>query len=443
MIHSVINTLVQGQKEWERRTFDYRASLMMRYKELLSEHQETLAQLICDEVGKVIWEARQEVLIMQKKIDVSIEAFMERCDTLEADLPNGKSITRHRAHGIVVVLGPFNFPGHLPNGHCVPALLAGNAVVLKPSEKAPKTAEKMVSLMHEAGVPETVIQVVQGGAEVAHELITHSETHAIFFTGSSKVGKHIESLAHAYPRKCVALEMGGNNPLILSSYTDIQAAALVVIQSAFITTGQRCTCARRLIVVDTPENRALIQRVSEIASTLKIGKDETCFMGPLVSDEQARHIMTIYDSIKHLGAKPLLEPKYLGTAMISPGLLDVTGISLLDEEYFGPMSFVTYVRDFNSAVEEANNTAYGLAAGIVSVSRDEYDTFRYAHHAGILNWNVPTTGASSRSPFGGVGLSGNFRPSAYYAADYCAYPVASIESDLVLLPTSLPPGVTL
>ena len=216
-----------------------------------------------------------------------------------------------------------------------------------------------------------------------------------------------------------------------------------MVQSAFITTGQRCTCARRIIVLDTPENKVLIQRVVDIAKTLKVGRDETCFMGPLVSREQADHIVKVYEETLSKGANELLATVHTRDALISPGLLDVTGIQMPDEEYFGPLSFVTYVPDFDSAIQEANKTAYGLAAGIVSMSRDEYDTFRYAHHAGIINWNVPTTGASSRSPFGGVGLSGNFRPSAYYAADYCAYPVASIESTSVELPKTLPPGVTL
>jgi succinylglutamic semialdehyde dehydrogenase len=439
---AVIKRLVEGQKEWAFLSLEDRVAVLMRYKDLLIQHHDEIAQLIHDEVGKVIWEAKQEAAIMPKKIDASLDAFQDRCKQLSSDLPHGRSITRHRPHGVVVVLGPFNFPAHLPNGHCVPALLAGNAVVLKPSEKAPKTAEKMVSLMHLAGIPENVIQIVHGGADCANELIHHPDTHAIFFTGSSKVGKHIESVAQQYPRKCVALEMGGNNPLIVSSYEDMNAAALVIIQSAFITTGQRCTCARRLIVIDSPENRALMDNVVSVASTIKVGRDPDAFMGPLVSEAQAEHIVSVFDQTVKQGGVPMLAPRHLGSAVITPGVIDVTTLKMPDEEYFGPLSFVTYVTTFEEAVEEANNTAYGLSAGILSTSRHEYDRFRMAHHAGLINWNVPTTGASSRAPFGGVGLSGNFRPSAYYAADYCAYPVASIESDTAVLPKTLPPGVS-
>ena len=443
MIESVVARLVNGQQDWERRSYDDRVAGLNAYKALLESHRDDLAHLIHEEVGKVLWEAQQEVAVMIKKIDVSIEAIADRFLPLEADLPHGKSLTRYRAHGVVCVLGPFNFPGHLPNGHAVPALLAGNAVILKPSDKAPKTAEKMVALMHEAGIPEDVIQVVHGGAEVAAILVEHPDVHAIFFTGSSKVGKHIESIAQNHPKKCVALEMGGNNPLIISSYDDLKAAALVVVQSAFITTGQRCTCERRLMVIDTPENRHLIDTVVQIASQLKVGREPDAFMGPLVSAEQADFICETYESVKAKGAKEVLAPHHTGDGIITPGFLDVTGLELPDEEYFGPLSFITYVSDIDDAIRVANDTAYGLAAGIVSVSRDEYDNFRFSHHAGIINWNVPTTGASSRSPFGGVGLSGNFRPSAYFAADYCAYPVASIESESVRLPKSLPPGVVL
>jgi succinylglutamic semialdehyde dehydrogenase len=231
--------------------------------------------------------------------------------------------------------------------------------------------------------------------------------------------------------------MGGNNPLIADTgyLADLAAAAQLTVESAFISAGQRCTCARRLIVIDSPKASEFIDTVVELAKGLRIANpfaEPAPFMGPLASEKFANAVIDAQKDLLASGAAPLLpaRPLNLGPAYVSPGILDVTDVAdLPDEEVFGPLLKVIRVDDLDAAIAAANATRFGLAAGMLSDSRE-----RYAHayprlRAGIINWNAALTGASSAAPFGGIGDSGNLRPSAFLAADYCAYPVASIERD--------------
>jgi succinylglutamic semialdehyde dehydrogenase len=359
----------------------------------------------------------------------------------------GLSVTRHKPHGVLAVFGPFNFPGHLPNGHIVPALLAGNTVVLKPSELTPWVAEEMVKIWKEAGLPNGVINVVQGGPEVGKYLIRHPGINGVLFTGSWKTGKIIsEELVH-YPQKILALELGGNNPLIVGKINDSKAGAYVAAQSAFITSGQRCTCARRVIVPEGKEGDLFLDDLKEFIKKIHIGKfDEKPepFMGPLISSDAAQKMIEAQDMLIKKGAKPLLkmERKDDNSAFITPGLIDVTAVKdRPDDEFFGPLLQVIRVKDLASAIQEANQTGYGLTAGIISDSREEYETVLREVRAGLINWNTPLTGAYGSAPFGGVGQSGNYRPSGYYAVDYCSFPVASVEKEKLSLPNTLSPGI--
>ncbi|MEQ1516244.1 MAG: aldehyde dehydrogenase family protein, partial [Usitatibacteraceae bacterium] len=230
---------------------------------------------------------------------------------------------------------------------------------------------------------------------------------------------------------------------------NLDATVHHIIQSAFISAGQRCTCARRLIVPAGPAGDALIARLVEVTSRLKVGAFDDAdapFMGAVISTAAAGKLLHAQQALIAQGAKVLLEMKSLkaGTALLSPGILDVTSLTNLpDEEHFGPLLQVTRYRDFEKALCIANNTRYGLAAGLLSESTEEYATFLKHIRAGIVNRNRPLTGASSAAPFGGIGASGNHRASAYYAADYCAYPQASLESATLTLPDKLSPGITL
>jgi len=434
---------------WRQLSFKDRCNVVLAFKEKLALKQLALATVISDETGKPLWETKQEVGAMLGKIDISIEAHLNRCGDTIKEMGDRVSVIRHQPHGIVVVLGPFNFPGHLPNGHIIPALLAGNVVLFKPSEFTPKVAEMMMAIWLDAGLPSGVINMVHGGKYIGQSLVNHPSVKAVFFTGSSAVGQFLKTTLIDNPDKILALEMGGNNPLIVTSYSNVDAVILNIIQSAYITAGQRCTCARRLIVVQDSQTDALLNKLATAIKRIKVGvytnKPEP-FMGPLVQPMMKTMLLQAEADYIKDGAKslvPFTEPIKTGS-FLTPALLDISSVpNFRDTEYFGPMLVVTRVTCMEDALIAANRTKYGLSAGLLSDSDDDYNYFYNTIKAGIVNRNVPTTGASSGAPFGGIKASGNYRPSAYYAADYCSYPVSSIESKHVWMPEALPPGVTL
>jgi succinylglutamic semialdehyde dehydrogenase len=435
-------------EDWALRPLEERIAICQRFRDLLKEHAEELAGIIAEEVGKPLWEARTEVATMANKIDISVQSYGARTGETASRVADGNAVLRHRPHGVFAVFGPYNFPGHLPNGHIVPALIAGNTIVFKPSEYAPRTAVKTVQLWEQAGLPKGVLNLVNGGRETGVALGQDPDVDGVLFTGSSQTGAALHKQFGGQPGKMLALEMGGNNPLVVWDIKDIDAAVHHAVMSAFISAGQRCTCARRLIVQDTPQGQAFIERLVEVAARLAVGPshaDPQPFMGPVVSAAVAARLVKAQEMMEQKGGKVLLRMRQLDpdTGFVTAGIVDVTGVQgIPDEEWFGPLLQVIRVQDFDSAVKAANATQYGLAAALLSPSEELWKRFAVKARAGIVNWNRPTTGAASSAPFGGVGKSGNHRPSAYYAADYCAYPVASIETAEIEMPAKLSPGLT-
>ena len=434
--------------DWADTPLDKRVAVCVRFRDLLKENAELLAATIAEEVGKPLWEARTEVATMANKVDISIQAYGARTGATAAKVADGTAVLRHRPHGVFGVFGPYNFPGHLPNGHIVPALIAGNTVVFKPSEYAPRTAIITVQLWERAGVPAGVINLVNGGRDTGVAL-GQADLDGVLFTGSCQTGVALHKQFGGQPGKMLALEMGGNNPLVVWDIKDIEAAVHHTVMSAFISAGQRCTCARRLIVQDSPQGDAFIARLVQVASTLTVGASNAepqPFMGPVVSSQVAAKLVQAQADMVAKGGLPLLQMRQLDPAagFVTAGIVDVThAVGIPDEEWFGPLLQVIRVGDFGSAIKVANATEFGLAAGLLSKDKTLWERFATHARAGIINWNRPTTGAASSAPFGGVGKSGNHRPSAYYAADYCAYPVASIETSELELPAKLSPGLHL
>ena len=432
---------------WAGLPLDNRLAICTRFRDLLKANTEPLARLISEEVGKPWWEARTEVASMANKIDISIQAYRARTGQTTATIADGEAVLRHRPHGVFGVFGPYNFPGHLPNGHIVPALIAGNTLVFKPSEYAPRTAIKTVELWIEAGLPAGVLNLVNGGRDTGVALARHATLDGILFTGSYQTGAALHRQFAGQVGKMLALEMGGNNALAIWDVADVDAAVHHAVFSAFVSAGQRCTCARRLIVADTPQGNTIVQRLVQVAAKIRVGKadqEPAPFMGPVVSAPIAARLLQAQGDLIALGGKSLLEMRQLevGTGFLSPGIVDMTGVAAVpDEEWFGPLLQVIRVPDFDAALAAVNATEYGLAAGLLSDDEALWKKFLLHARAGIVNWNRPTTGAASTAPFGGIGKSGNHRPSAYYAADYCAYPVATIENSVLAMPKQLSPGL--
>ncbi|PWU31365.1 succinylglutamate-semialdehyde dehydrogenase [Pseudomonas sp. RW407] len=434
---------------WARRPLEERIAVLEAFAATLKARGDELARAIGEETGKPLWEATTEVTSMVNKVAISVQAYRERTGTKSGPLADATAVLRHKPHGVVAVFGPYNFPGHLPNGHIVPALLAGNAVIFKPSELTPKVAELTLRAWIDAGLPAGVLNLVQGARDTGVALAGHAGIDGLFFTGSSRTGNLLHSQFGGQPQKILALEMGGNNPLIVDEVRDVDAAVYTIIQSAFISAGQRCTCARRLLVPAGAWGDALLARLVAVSASIKVGRfDEqpAPFMGSVISLAAAEHLLKAQEHLLANGAVALLamSQPLEGAALLTPGILDVTAVSERpDEEFFGPLLQVIRYAGFDEAVREANATQYGLAAGLLSDSRERFEGFLLESRAGIVNWNKQLTGAASSAPFGGIGASGNHRPSAYYAADYCAYPVASLESESLALPATLTPGVSL
>lgn len=446
-IQLAIDSANKAFNYWSELKLETRIEYLKKYIEILKEDKEELAKSIAYEVGKPLWEAITEVNSMIGKLEPSIEAFNLRNKTMVMNLSNGsQSITRFKPHGAVAIIGPYNFPGHMPNGHILAALLAGNTVILKPSEKVPFTSEKVMELWEKADLPVGVINMVQGDKQVGESLCLNRDINGVLFTGSREAGQRIEELC--LHKKICALEMGGNSPLIVWDTSNIDGAVIATIQSSFITSGQRCSSARRLIVPNNEFGDEFLSRLVEVSKKIKIGKVEDYpepFMGPMKSKELADNVINKQNNLIQNGAEVLLESKKideLGEAYITPGIIDVTKVwHKEDEEIIGPFIQVTRVDEFDEAIKTANDTCYGLAAGIFTEDRILYEIFEKSIKAGVISWNRQLTGASKSAPFGGIKDSGNYRPSGFLATDYCVYTTASIESEKIQSLENLPKGI--
>jgi succinylglutamic semialdehyde dehydrogenase len=447
-VEQAVKAARKAFKSWSLLAYPERLAQVKKFGEVLLTFKSELAEAISQETGRPLWETTAEVGGMVGKIGISEKAFAERTGTVESEMAGSKAYIRHKPHGVVAVFGPYNFPGHLPNGHIIPALLAGNTVVFKPSELTPKVAEITLKAWLESGLPDGVINLVQGEVDTGIALAGNPDIDGLFFTGSSNTGHLLHKQFAGQPGKILALEMGGNNPLIVNGVSDIDAVVHDLVQSAFITTGQRCTCARRIFIEQGEQGDAIIQRFIDVSKRIKIGHyddQDTPFFGSLISEKAALDMLAAQKKLIDLGGKPLLKLKHLepGTGFVSAGIIDMTGVeNVPDEEYFGPLVKVYRYQHFDHALELANQTQFGLSAALLSDNQQTYDKFFAASRAGIVNWNRPTTGANSQAPFGGIGASGNHRASAYYAADYCAYPISSVENSKVTMPEKLSPGLT-
>ncbi len=434
-VDDVVGRARRAWPAWAAQPLSTRMELVRRFANEVRKENEKLATLIARETGKPLWEARTEVESVINKVEISIRAYADRTSQRKLDnAMQGTAALRHKPHGVMAVLGPYNFPAHLPNGHIVPALIAGNAIIFKPSEKTPATGELLAQCFHRAGISAAIVQVLIGGPEEGQALVAHDGVDGVLFTGSAHVGIAINRKLAARPDKIVALEMGGNNPMVVWDTPKITDAAALVIQSAFTSAGQRCSAGRRLIIKSSMYDE-VIAEVKRLADRIIVGApfDEPApFMGPVIDNASADGLTESFLYLLSHGGKAikhLIRPRD-DLPFLSPSIIDVTNVKdRPDVELFGPLLQVVRVSDFDEAIAEANNTRFGLAASLIGGNPQDYNRFWANIRAGVINWNRPTNGASSAAPFGGVGLSGNHRPSAYYAADYCAYPVASNEME--------------
>lgn len=430
---------------WRGLSFDARRAYLERWREACVRHAGRLAAAISREVGKVKWEAELEAKIVAEKVSITLEErVLARVAGFEVAAGAGKTgICAFRPHGVITVLGPYNFPAHLPNGHIVPALLVGNTVVFKPSEKGASVGQLLAEIAHEVGFPAGVFNVVQGGGAIASRLATHPEVDGVLFTGSFPVGRRILEANLDTPGRLTALEMGGSNPAYISANADLRRAAIECVRAAYATTGQRCTCTRRILVDERVIDR-FVPMFMKLASTLMIAAADDgvpAFMGPLVTGEARDAVLRAQAALANRG-RLLLEASPLDREgfFLAPGAVELDRFRVEDEgdEIFGPFVQFARARDLDDAIQQANATRFGLAASIFTQDEREWRAFREGSRAGCVNWNTGTAGASSKLPFGGTGRSGNHRPAGAFAVDACAYPVATmIDSAELVIPQGM------
>lgn len=419
---------------WSETSLDERREIVLRFKEIVLANKGKLGELIACETGKVLWDANGEAGAVAGKVDISLKSYIDRTGSSSTDTAFGRADLQHRPHGVMAVLGPYNFPAHLPNGQIIPAVIAGNTVVYKPSEHCPAVGEFMAGLYEQAGFPPGVINMVQGARDTGAAVLDHESVDGVLFTGAAGTGKFIHEKFGGRPEIILALELGGNNPLLLWDVADVQAAASIIVQSAFITSGQRCTCARRILLPEGKAGDVVQDAVVAMVESMKIGAwddDVEAFIGPVISEGIAGHVV---ERAHKLGGNVIRQAEIMerGPAFIRPGIVDVTGVKVPDEEIFGPVMQIIRVASLEAGITEANNTRFGLSAGLISDDPKNWEVFRRKIRAGVVNFNRPTTGAAGFLPFGGPGASGNHCPGAYYAADFCAWPMASQIADTVV-----------
>lgn len=448
---------------WAAFPHEKRFAVLRRFQEICKARQADMAELICDETGKAMWESKAEASLLASKVDITLDesehAGLRRVSGYEVPLNETKSgRCWFRPHGVMAVLGPFNFPAHLPNGHIIPALAMGNTVIFKPSDKSPAVGQLLTQFLHEAlqaeGAPPGVVNMIQGGADIASALVTHEGIDGILFTGSWPVGRKILEANLDRPGRIVALELGGNNPAVVMPDADLQQAAIEIVRCAFNTTGQRCTCTRRVIIHEAVAAK-LIPALCKTASNLIVGDpraDHPVFMGPIITDVARQAVLSFQARAAGAGAEILLESTQMDGDgwFLTPGIMKVDRFTAnedqgpasdagCDTEVFGPLLRLTTVSSLDEAIEQANATRYGLAASIFTHDQAAIERFLAESRAGCVNVNTGTAGASSKLPFGGLGFSGNHRPAGAFSLDYCAYPVAGmIESgDAASLPEGM------
>ncbi len=419
--------------DWSARSMDERAEFLKRWKDVTAKHAQRIAGLICDEMGKPMSECMFEAKALGGKVDITLGQYsMAQVAEYEVAVNDSRAgYCKYKPHGVMSVIGPFNFPAHLPNGHFIPALLTGNTVVIKPSEKTAAVGQMLAELMHEVGVPQGVFNIVQGAGDVAAKLVGHDDIDGVLFTGSWPVGRKILEANLDRPGRMIALEMGGNNPAVVTGSANFKQAVVECTRAGFATSGQRCTCTRRVIVHESIA-REFISALCKAASTLIVGdgrSEQPVFMGPLINEASVQAVVDFQSALVKHGGTVRLE----ATAMdrpghfVTPGVVEVPRFELeQDCEVFGPLVQVSTYSDLDDAIAQANATRYGLAAAIFTTDESEYERFLGGVNAGCINWNTGTAGASSALPFGGTGHSGNHRPAGSFSTGYCAYPIANM-----------------
>ncbi len=423
-----------AQPAWAALTRAQRWEHLMRWKAQIAAAADGLAEAIVLETGKLRSEAKVEIQTLLNRFDL-VSAAMT-ADLKEGVVATGEQL-RYQALGVVGVIGPFNFPLHLCHAHVVPSLLAGNTVVVKPSDISPLCGQRYAETAAAAGLPAGVFNLVQGTGAVGAAMVTQPELRGLCFTGSWTVGRRILEAALDRPELLVALEMGGKNVCVVLDDCSLRQAVHEVLVGGYLSAGQRCTGTDR-VLVHRKIAEPFIAALASAARQLRFGHpdDASVFAGPMATEAALQKLEAALEAAKKGGAEAVvpgarLPGGYYRTASLHrlpDGCHHLPGYT--DLEVFGPDLCVEIVESDEEAIAVLAKSPFGFANAIFTSSNERFEAFYRGTQSGILNRNRSTNLASPRLPFGGVGKSGNYRPAGAFAHRNVTSPVALLENAL-------------
>jgi acyl-CoA reductase-like NAD-dependent aldehyde dehydrogenase len=400
-----------AQPAWAAIPAPKRGEILFKAAGLLEARADQVAREMTREEGKTLPEARGEV---NRAVNI-LRYFGGEGARLTGEIaPSERDRvvihTLRRPLGVVGLITPWNFPIAIPAWKTAPALIAGNAVVLKPSDLAPLCALRLVEALDEAGVTKGALNLLTGpGSSVGHEIVTNEHVRAISFTGSEATGSGI-AVEAAKRRARVQLEMGGKNPTVVLADADIDEAVSVVVNAAFFSTGQRCTATSR-VIVEAPILERFTRALAERTARLKVGNglEAGIEVGPSVDEKQLATVLDYVAIAKEEGARVLCGGERLGDGARARGyfsspavIADVTpGMRIAQEEVFGPVLAVLPARDLDEAIDVANGVRFGLSAAVCTKSLTSAFEFVNRIEAGLVMVNLPSAGVEYHVPFGG------------------------------------------
>ncbi|GHO44369.1 aldehyde dehydrogenase family protein [Ktedonospora formicarum] len=416
-VDDAVNAARLAFARWRLVPAPRRGEILFRVGELLSRYKEDLARTMTREMGKVLNETQGDV---QEGIDMAYYMAGEGRRlfgyTVPVELPNKSGMALRDPIGVVACITPWNFPVAIPTWKLFPALIAGNTVVLKPASDTPHSAQRLVEILYEAGLPEGVVNIVFGsGQEVGESLIHHPDVSVISFTGSTESGRHV-AVEAAQALKRVSLEMGGKNAVIVLEDADLDLAVEGILWSAYGTTGQRCTACSRLIVHRDVQDRLLEKLVPRIEGLrLGDGLDEQVDVGPVINASQIEKIHSYVEIGAREGATLVTGGERVAEGELANGYFyrptlfkDVRpDMRIAQEEIFGPVLSLIAVDSFDEAIAINNETKFGLSCAIYTQDINKTQRAIRDLTTGILYINSGTTGAEIQLPFGGTRGTGN------------------------------------
>ncbi|NRP14318.1 Aldehyde dehydrogenase, thermostable [Aliiroseovarius sp. xm-d-517] len=411
---------------WANASPQLRSDLLEAVAGALFARKDEIGTILAREEGKTLAEAIGEtVRAAQIFRFFAGEAIRVTGDAVASVRPDVDVEVSREPVGVVGLITPWNFPIAIPAWKIAPALAYGNAVVFKPADLTPGSAHLLAEILHEAGVPAGIFNLVMGrGSVVGQAIVDHPGVTAISFTGSVPVGRNM-AVDAARGMKKLQMEMGGKNPMVILDDADMDIAVSTVLNGAFFSTGQRCTASSR-IIVQAGIHDAFVERLAAEMQALTVGNplDVATQIGPVVSENQLNGNLGYVDLARSEGAEVIggerlnrdTEGFFQAPAMFVGATNQMRSSR---EEIFGPCASIIKVADFDEALATANDTEFGLSAGICTASLKHARNFKHNAKAGMVMVNLPTAGVDYHVPFGGTKASSyGSREQGKYAAEF-------------------------